>query len=980
MKLQSLALLAICLTQVAVAQKKSSSPAPQNWIQETSSKIHAIEYGYRSNPDASLFNATNSKQQLLFEVGKSFYKVSAANNQDWTVRFFIKEIGGIPVTANEGGRFIYHEDDNHLAFRNSLYTVRYSNDDNGMRQDFVILKKPARGHTVSVKMELATDLDIKAYNQNQLAFFTKGNEKDIRLLYDGLKVFDAAGRILPSQMNFDNSSGILELQADAVNAVYPVTIDPLNRTPEWTSSADGILPGLLTNLQLQVQTLYGHTVAGLGDINGDGYDDVAVSAPGMADVITGTGSLTGVGAVFIYLGSPGGLPSAPSKVLQPNTALDGALFGYSVDAGDITGDGKNDIIIGAPMDRYQTTVKTLLGSTNAEVKAGKVYVYRSEDLFSAPNPSPFLQIKLQGQDYFYHSILHSNININALFGYSLAVTPDMNGDNKADILIGSPAYLGIDILSAQSGACFVYYSNNLSTTSPDQLNTPDPTLLGLPLLPLANTSGLLFGYSVDAAGDYNNDGKQDVVVGAPAGIDLSSLGGIFSGQFLGGSAYIYYGTGSGINPVSNTRLQADPSGLLSNAANLFGFEVKGAKNAQGVRTGHVLIGAPNGAVISNVIGGLQVKAGQLHVFKKKPGAAGNYWSDQVIASPRSSSILSILAGQTINISVLYASAIDNMLDVNCDNIGDIIVGEPLSTAVPFLGANVVGGAAYIYLGNADGSYQPAPYWDLNITVSPLLGVNASSLLGYSVAGAGYVKGRSQGVRSLVGGPSNCLDFGAGLLNLGNTLGVLFDFTFDDNGLGKSYTFPFQNCQITLPAELVEFKGQKIQTSVLLNWLSVSEDNLDIYELQRSNDARQFSTIALAIPKGSTYNEYSYRDDQPLKGMNYYRLKMKDEDGSISYSSIVAIQFNTAAVKGIRISPNPVAGDIHAQISGQATGVYQLEILNGLGQVIISRQIMISQENQTETIRRPSGIKAGSYWMRLVDGSGNRVGFQQLIIQ
>ncbi len=321
-----------------------------------------------------------------------------------------------------------------------------------------------------------------------------------------------------------------------------------------------------------------------------------------------------------------------------------------------------------------------------------------------------------------------------------------------------------------------------------------------------------------------------------------------------------------------------------------------------------------------------------------------------------------------------------MLDVNCDNIGDIIVGEPLSTAVPFLGANVVGGAAYIYLGNADGSYQPAPYWDLNITVSPLLGVNASSLLGYSVAGAGYVKGRSQGVRSLVGGPSNCLDFGAGLLNLGNTLGVLFDFTFDDNGLGKSYTFPFQNCQITLPAELVEFKGQKIQTSVLLNWLSVSEDNLDIYELQRSNDARQFSTIALAIPKGSTYNEYSYRDDQPLKGMNYYRLKMKDEDGSISYSSIVAIQFNTAAVKGIRISPNPVAGDIHAQISGQATGVYQLEILNGLGQVIISRQIMISQENQTETIRRPSGIKAGSYWMRLVDGSGNRVGFQQLIIQ
>src|SRR5207247_7961606 len=126
---------------------------------------------------------------------------------------------------------------------------------------------------------------------------------------------------------------------------------------------------------------------------------VAVSAPTMADVITGTGSLAGVGAVFIYLGSPSGLPVTPSKVLQPNTAVAGALFGFSVDAGDITGDGKNDIVIGAPMDSYQTTAAGLLGSTNVNVTAGKVYLYRSEDLFSSPNPSSFLQIRLQGTGF-----------------------------------------------------------------------------------------------------------------------------------------------------------------------------------------------------------------------------------------------------------------------------------------------------------------------------------------------------------------------------------------------------------------------------------------------------------------------------------------------------------------------------------------------------------------------------------------------------
>lgn len=979
MKLQSLIFLALSLPQLLTAQK-NTSPAPQHWIAETSAKIHAIEYGYRSDSDASQFIAANTKQQLLFKVSKSAYTVTAANTQKWTAGFSIREVGGTPVTVNTAGIVTYEGGVNSITFRNASFDIRYTNDEKGMRQDFVILKKPAKGHIVSVKMELNSELDIKLYQKNKLVFFTKGNEKDIRLLYDGLKVFDATGRILPSRMLYEQHSGMLELQADADNAIYPVTIDPLNRTPEWSSSADGILPGLLTNLQLQVQTLYGHTVAGLGDVNGDGYDDVAVSAPGMADVITGTGTMTGVGAVFIYLGSPAGLPSTPSKVLQPNTAVNGALFGFSVAAGDVTGDGKNDIIIGAPMDRYQTTVKTLLGSTTAEVKAGKVYMYRSEDLFSTANPSPFLQIRLQGQNYFYHSILHSNISVNALFGYALSVTPDLNGDNKADILIGSPSYLGIDILSAQSGACFMYYSDNLSTSSPDQLNTPTPTLLGLPLLPLANTTGLLFGYSVDAAGDFNNDGKQDVVVGAPAGIDLSSLGGIFSGQFLGGSSYIYFGTGSGINPVSTVRLQADPTGLLSNTANLFGYEVKGAKNAQGTRTGHVLIGAPAGAVISNVIGGLKVKAGQLHVFKKKTGASGNYTSDQIISSPRSSSILSILSGQTIDLSVLFASSIDNMLDVNCDNIGDIIVGEPLSTAVPLIGANVVGGAAYIYLGNTDGSYQPAPYWDLNVTVSPLLGINASSLLGYSVAGAGYVKGRSQGVRSLVGGPSNCLDFGAGLLNLGNTLGVLFDFTFDDNGLGKSYAFPFQNCQITLPAELVEFKAQKLQSAVLLDWLSVSEDNLEWYELQRSTDTRHFNTIALALPKGTTRNDYRYRDTQPFMGMNYYRLKMTDKDGSFRYSNIVAIKFSLENKNVILVSPNPVSGDIHTRITLPSPGIYRLELLNGLGQVVLSREIQSYQGVYQETIQRPIGLKAGSYWLRLVDGSGKPVGVQQLVIQ
>ncbi len=269
-------------------------------------------------------------------------------------------------------------------------------------------------------------------------------------------------------MKFNRAAGLLTITADDRLAAYPVTIDPLNRAPEWTTSADGVLPGLLNNLQLQVQSTYGYTVAGLGDINGDGYDDVAVGAPAMADVITGSGSLAGVGAVFIYLGSAAGLSATPDKVLQPTTPVAGALFGLSITAGDITGDGRNDIIIGAPLDSYQTTAASLLGPVSVHVTAGRVYVYRSEDLFTAPVPSPFLQIRLQGTSFFSTGIaglLLSNVNVNPLFGYAVSVTKDLNGDGKNDLIIGAPAYMSANLLSAQSGAAFVYYSNNLGTTA-----------------------------------------------------------------------------------------------------------------------------------------------------------------------------------------------------------------------------------------------------------------------------------------------------------------------------------------------------------------------------------------------------------------------------------------------------------------------------------------------------------------------------------
>lgn len=797
-------------------------------------KVSSLEIQQKNG----VFRANNMKNGIVASIEPGGYKISSLSKKpgspSYLTQFRLKDPGMLneqPILQN-----------NKLIYQHEKYTVEYINDTNGLRQNFIV-PAHAGDNPLAVELEIESPVKPLVAQGNVLIFPYNGNAQ---LVYDDLKVWDATHRSLDAHFEYDSRSSILKIVVDDKNATYPVTIDPLNRIPEWTTTADDLL-GSLTG-SLAVEALYGYTVAGLGDVNNDGFDDVAISAPAMADIITGSGTLAGVGAVFVYFGSANGLSTIPDKVLQPNTAVAGALFGFSVAGGDVTGDGINDIVVGAPLDQVNVS--------GLDVKLGKVYVYQGGAL-TGQNPAHLLALSLSGSDLFGLSL-----TLQPLYGFSVAVADDMNADGKGEILVGAPTYTRLDgIRLVKTGGAFLHLSdlsNSFSTKR--SLEPPTGAVLGLyepirailqpvvgPILwpvvnalisPLLNgqVEGLLFGFSVDGAGPYNSNGTNDVVVGAPAGVSVSSilssvlqinLLNLLSGQFVGGSAYVFDGTANatGVNTASIAGLQASSTGLLSNAANLFGYTVRGVTNTSAIRNGNILAGAPAGAVLSNVLGGLEVKAGQLHVFHKNNGISNPVSSNQVISSPRSSSILSILSGQTINLSLLYASSIDNMLDVNCDGINDIIVGEPLSTAVPLIGADIVGGAAYVYLGTSNGNYIATPYWDLFTEVSPLLGINATALLGYSVAGARHVKGPSQGVRALVGGPANALDFSTGLLNLGNTIGTLLNFVADDNGLGKAYGFPFIQC--------IDSDGDGIPDS-----LDVDDDNdgiPDRYEFARSQN-------------------------------------------------------------------------------------------------------------------------------------------------
>ncbi len=856
----------VVMSAIAPAQtpnahvQNSTNPTLMNdaWLNQAKAYIEQREYAFKPYPSpTSSFYAANRVHRTGFEIKNASYSVYPILFEDnhpdnWQEEFTVTGFHKGKAVLHPSSEALINEIPSGLQLQYDGFTIEYVNDQNGLRQNFILTQKPSGDQPLEALLQLSGDL-IPAVVNNELIL--KDRNGSTRLFYRDLNVWDANKKPLTATMELRNENTLV-IRVNDQNAEYPVTIDPLNQTPDWTTSADGILPGLVG--QLAVNAAYGYSVAGLGDVNGDGFDDVAVGAPAMVDLIASTGTLASVGGVFVYYGSAAGLPVIPSAKLQPTTAIAGALFGYSIAGGDINNDGKNDIIVGAPLDRVTISIG---GNSTASGNVGKAYVFNGANL--STTTTPFITLQLSGTGILENGV---NLSVRALFGFSVSVTEDLNNDGKKDMIVGAPTYAGVKvgllgnrIADVQSGGAFVFLTKAANNTiTLVKLEPIKQSLLGLGLFS-DNINGLLFGYAVDGLGDYNGDGKADVVATAPAGVEGNLVSLLLNGRLIQGSAVVYYGTGNsaGVNVNPGAVLTATSGGLLSNlfgtvanVANLFGTSVKGVRNAAGARNGNVLVGAPLGGTIINVLN-LQLKTGTVSLFKKKTSSPGGYVApDQVLSSPRNSN--NIL--ELIRCNLLFGFSLDNILDVNCDGFGDIVVGEPASSGVQLINANVAGGAAYAYLGTASGSYQTSPAWTLTAYEDAFLGINATSLIGFSVAGAGKVKGSAGNPFILVGTPSRTLDFGSGLLNLGNTFGTLFSLVTGNNGVGKAYLFDAKLCDrspVAVNDVVTTNEDQPVNGNVSTND-TPSPDCVNTWSLVGTNGGAQHGTVTMNADGTFTY--------------------------------------------------------------------------------------------------------------------------------
>ncbi|WP_308189132.1 hypothetical protein [Nostoc mirabile] len=484
-------------------------------------------------------------------------------------------------------------------------------------------------------------------------------------------------------------------------------------------------------------------VSSAGDINGDGLDDLIIGADG-GDPNGGSSGQTYVVfgskesfAAQFYLSTLNGTSGFAINGINPND-----LSGNSVSsAGDINGDGLDDLIIGAD------------GASPNGITSGQTYVvFGSKESFAAQ----FNLSTLNGTNGF----AINGINQYDSLGNSVSSAGDINGDGIDDVIIGAPF---ASPNGSSSGQTYVVFGSKESFAAAQfNLSTLDGTN-GFAINGINQDNSL--GNSVSSAGDINGDGVDDLIIGAPFA-DPND----FSGQ-----SYVVFGSKGGFGVQFNLSTLNGTSGFAINGINpedRLGYSVSSAGDINGDGIDDLIIGAPFADPNGD-------NSGQTYVV---------FGSNESFAAQFNLSTLNGTNGFIINGinkgDGLLGGSVSSAGDINGDGIDDLIIGTN--------GADPNGdnsGQSYVVFGSKEG-------FGAQLNLSTLNGTNGFAINGINpddrsgnVSSAGDING--DGIDDLIIGapfadPNDNIS-GQSYVVFGNRAPVL-DLNGNSQGIDFSTTF------------------------------------------------------------------------------------------------------------------------------------------------------------------------------------------------
>jgi FG-GAP-like repeat/FG-GAP repeat len=238
-----------------------------------------------------------------------------------------------------------------------------------------------------------------------------------------------------------------------------------------------------------------------GDLNGDGFADLAVGLPA---------ALNGDGQVLVYLGSPRGISTRPDADLRSTEGHNGRFGASLAGVGDIEGDGYGDLAIGAPRAAAASATDTSV--------AGRVYTFHG-----LPN----------GIRYTPTTTITGPAGPRGEFGAAVAGAGDVNSDRFPDLVVGAPG----------AGRAYVFRGTALG-------------LIATPIATFDDAATANFGAMVGSAGDVDADDHADVFVaggGSDGRVVVRPAGS--NGMFMGAPVVL---RGSGpVGAVAATDFNAD---------------------------------------------------------------------------------------------------------------------------------------------------------------------------------------------------------------------------------------------------------------------------------------------------------------------------------------------------------------------------------------------------------------------------------------
>ncbi|MEO6684360.1 MAG: T9SS type A sorting domain-containing protein [Dyadobacter sp.] len=189
----------------------------------------------------------------------------------------------------------------------------------------------------------------------------------------------------------------------------------------------------------------------------------------------------------------------------------------------------------------------------------------------------------------------------------------------------------------------------------------------------------------------------------------------------------------------------------------------------------------------------------------------------------------------------------------------------------------------------------------------------------------------------------------------------------------------------LPVTLVNFSAKTSESNIQLAWRTTSETNASHFEIERSGDGKSFANIGRVNAKGEskvleTYNFTDIYNVSTASSLQYYRLKMIDNDGTYAYSRMAAARWNNVeAVHNVIISPNPARNssqELSLRFEGLSKGNYTVQIINLLGQKRAEKTFV--WDGVSDSKLSTSNLSEGLYLVKTVY-SGEEI-VRRLVIQ